>query len=153
MNDTHSMKTMPPNDQLELCADEAALALALQAALRQRAQTLHLAPAVRAHVLAAVVPRRDWNWWWRPVCAAAAAACVLLTVLFFALKLRRHPVAEFTCLITIPDHTVRTEWKSPTHVVIQRSAGWQERRLMVSRYNGTDAYGLFVARPAASLWK
>ena len=56
-------------------------------------------------------------------------------------------------MTTTPDHTVRIEWMSPSHVVIQRSAGWKERRLLVVHQNGSTARGLFVAHSTQNLWK
>lgn len=151
MNFTNQMKTMQPDEQLDLTADEAALATALRTTLQQRAQTQQLAPEVRALVLAAVVPRRRLSWWWQP--ALAAAAVLLLMAGAIWMRSGKHLVTEFTSLLTIPDHTVRIEWKSPTHVVIQRGVGWKERRLMVARQNGVESYALLVTRPTTSLWK
>jgi len=146
------MKTMKPTEQLDLRPDEEALAVSLRAVLQQRAQTQQLAPAVRAQILAAVVPRRRQGWWWRPACTAAAAA-LLVTLSLPLWRHQFHPVTEFKCMVTTPDDTMRIEWKSSSHIVIQRSAGWKERRLVVVHRNGTESSGLFVARPVVSLWK
>jgi hypothetical protein len=156
MNGTHVMKTMQPTEQLDLRPDEEALAAALRAALRQRVQAQHLAPATRVRILAAVAPQRAHAWWRWPVFSAAAAALILLT-LHFAFRgtseVIPHAAQDLVCMTTTPDNTVRIEWKSPSHVVIQRSAGWKERRLVVIHRNGTEASGLFVAHPSVSLWK
>lgn len=147
---------MKPTEQFELRPDEEALAAALSTALRQRAQAQRLAPATRAQILAAVAPQRKQSWWRGPAFAAAAAALALLSAHF---AFRSEPVAaphasqDLVCMTTTPDNTVRIEWKSSSHIVIQRSAGWKERRLVVIHRNGTEASGLFVARPTASLWK
>ena len=143
---------MQPTEQLELRPDEETLATALRAALHQRAQAQQLSPLVHARVLAAVAPQRRQSWWRAP--AFAAAAAILFTVVAFALlRGRPHPVTEFACMVTTPDHTVRIEWKSPSHVVIQRSTGWKERRLVVIHRNGHDTVATFVAHPATSLWQ
>lgn len=137
-------------------AREAALAAQLRATLHQRACNLQLAPAARARVLAEFAPQSTQAWWRAPALAAAAAALILCAA-HFALRsgttAAPHASQDFVCMTTTPDHTVRIEWKSPTHVVIERSAGWKERRLVVMHHNGTDASGLFVAHPAKNLWK
>ena len=143
---------MKPTKQFDGEPDEEGLAVALRDVLRQRVQTQHLAPAVRARVLAAVTPQRLPSWWWRAAFAAAAAVLLIAA----SLPLLRHQpqqAAEIMCMVTTPDDTVRIEWKSPSHVVIQRSAGWKERRLVLIHRNGTEASGLFVAHPTVSLWK
>jgi anti-sigma factor RsiW len=137
-------------------AREAALAARLRSTFRQRAESLHLAPSVRAQFLAEAAPQHARAWWRAPACAAAAAALILCAA-HFALRSASpalpHVAQDFVCMSTTPDHTVRIEWKSPSHVVIERSAGWKERRLVVMHRNGTEASGLFVAHPLKSLWK
>ncbi len=137
-------------------AREAALAAQLRATLQERAGALRLTPAARARVLAAIAPQHAQAWWRAPACAAAAAALILCAA-HFGLRdghtISPHSSQDFVCMSTTPDHTVRIEWKSPTHIVIQRSAGWKERRLVVFHRNGTEASGLFVAHPTKSLWK
>ena len=148
------MKTMKPIEQFDLGPDEEGLVTALREMLQQRAQAQHLKPAVRAQVLAAVAPQPTQSWWWRPAFAAAAVALVLLAA-HFALRApsTTHASQDLICMTTTPDNTVRIEWQSPAHVVIQRSAGWKERRLVVVHRNGTEFSGLFVAHPTVSLWK
>ena len=148
------MKTIKPTDQFELQPDEEALAASLSVMLQQRAQAQRLAPATRAQLLAAVAPQHALAWWRGPAFAAAAAALVLLAAHFaFRAASTPHAAQDFVCMSTTPDHTVRIEWKSPSHIVIERSAGWKERRLVVVHRNGTEASGLFVAHPSKSLWK
>ena len=140
----------------EYFAREAALAAKLHETLRQRAETVLLSPATRAHILAEVAPQQKHTWWHGPAFAAAAAALLLLAAHFAFRSLPAsapHASQDLVCMSTTPDHTVRIEWKSPSHVVIQRSVGWKERRLMVFHRNGTEASGLFVAHPTVSLWK
>ena len=144
---------MKPTEQFELQPDEAALATALSAALRQRAQAQWLAPATRAQILAAVAPQRTHAWWRWPSFAAAAAAVLLCAHFAFRAPATLHASQNFVCLTTQPDNTIRIEWKSASHVVIQRSAGWKERRLVAFHRNGTESSGLFVAHPVKSLWK
>jgi len=140
----------------EYFAREAALAAQLRATLRQQAEQVRLSPASRARLLAAIAPQRTHAWWHAPACAAAAAALILCAA-HFGLRSgftnAPHSSQDFVCMSTTPDHTVRIEWKSPSHIVIQRSAGWKERRLVVIHRNGTEASGLFVAHPSKSLWK
>lgn len=137
-------------------AREAALAAKLRETLRERAETVLLSPATRAHILAEVAPQQKHTWWRGPAFAAAAAALLLLAAHF---AFQSEPVAPphasqvFAGITTTPDNTVRIEWKSPSHVIIQRGAGWKERRLMVIHRNGTESSGRFVAHPVVSLWK
>lgn len=144
------------SDCREYFAREAALAAKLRATFRQRAESVLLTPPTRAHILAEVAPQRKHAWWRAPAFAAAAAALLLLAA---HVAFRSQPTSaprasqEFVCMSTTPDHTVRIEWKSPSHVVIQHGTGWKERRLVVVHRNGTEASGLFVAHPTVSLWK
>lgn len=137
-------------------AREAALAAQLRATFHRQADALHLAPAARAQILAAVAPQRTHAWWRAPACAAAAAALILCAAHFglrATLPPPAHTMTAFAGMVTTPDDTMRIEWKSPAHVVIQRSAGWKERRLLVVQQNGSTARGLFVAHPILSWWK
>ena len=149
------MKTMKPTEQLDLGPDEEGLAASLREVFQQRAQTQHLAPAARAQILAAVAPQRAHTWWRAPAFAAAAALMLLMAHVAFrgTPGVAPHSSQDFVCMSTTPDHTVRIEWKSPAHIVIERSAGWKERRLVVIHRNGTEASGLFVAHSTKSLWK